>query len=68
MPKGYNDKAIDGMLTFLEGCFEVVLQEIKNGKTPEQAMQEELDEIRARLEMDKTETEAAVQFTYQRSR
>src|ERR1043166_4618760 len=54
MPKGYNDKAIDGMLTFLEGCFEVILQEVKNGKSPEQAMQEELDEIRSRLESDKT--------------
>ena len=62
MPKGYNDKAIDGLLTFLEGCFEVILQEVKNGKSPEQAMQEELDEIRSRLESDKTVTEAAVAF------
>jgi len=62
MPKGYNDKAIDGLLTFLEGCFEVILQEVKNGKSPEQAMQEELDEIRARLEADKTETQVSVAF------
>jgi hypothetical protein len=62
MPKGYNDKAIDGLLTFLEGCFEVILQEVKNGKLPEQAMQEELDEIRARLEADKTETQVSVAF------
>ncbi len=63
MPKGYNDKAIDGLLTFLEGCFEVILQEVKNGKSPEQAMQEELDEIRARLESDKTVTEVSVAFS-----
>ena len=56
MPKGYNDKAIRGILMCLEGCFEVVLEEVKNGKLPEQAMQEELDEIRVRLEADKVET------------
>ena len=53
MPKGYNDKAIAGMLMFLEGCFEVVLREVKNGKSPEQAIREELEEIRRRLEADK---------------
>ncbi len=53
MPKGYNDKAIAGMLTFLEGCFELILSEIKRGKAPEQAIQEELDEIHRRLEADK---------------
>jgi hypothetical protein len=63
MPKGYNDKAIDGLLTFLEGCFEVILQEVKNGKSPEQAMQEELDEIRTRLESDKTVSEVSVAFS-----
>ena len=62
MPKGYNDKAIKGLLTFLEGCFEVILQDIKNGKSVEQAMQEELDEIRKRLESDKTYTDPSVVF------
>jgi hypothetical protein len=62
MPKGYNDKAIAGLLTFLEGCFEVILQEVKNGKSPEQVMQEELDEIRGFLERDKTSTEISVEF------
>lgn len=56
MPKGYNDKAIRGLLMFVEGCFEVVLQEVQNGKSPERAMKEELDEIRQRLEADKVET------------
>ena len=62
MPKGYNDKAIDGMLTFLEGCFEVILQEVKNGKSVEQAMQEELEEIHMRLLSDKTSTDPETVF------
>lgn len=62
MPKGYNDKAIAGLLTFLEGCFEVILQEVKNGKSVEQAMQEELEEITERLEADKTHTDSSVVF------
>ena len=62
MPKGYNDKAIAGLLTFLEGCFEVILEEVQNGKSPEQAMQEELDEIRSRLESDKTVTHVTASF------
>jgi hypothetical protein len=56
VPKGYNDRAIDGLLIFLEGCFEVILEEVKNGKPIEQALQEELDEIRERLNADKTKT------------
>jgi len=64
MPKGYNDKAIRGMLIFLEGCFEVVLQEVKNGKSVEQAMQEELEEIRSRLAADTAHTDADVVFRY----
>jgi hypothetical protein len=56
MPKGYNDKAIDGLLTFLEGCFEVILEEVKGGKAVEQVLEEELAEIRSRLESDKTAT------------
>jgi hypothetical protein len=56
MPKGYNDKAIDGLLTFLEGCFEVILEEVKGGKPVEQVLEEELVEIRSRLESDKTAT------------
>jgi len=53
MPKGYNDKAIAGILMFLDGCFEVVQEEIKKGKSPEQAFQEERDEIKRRLEEDR---------------
>lgn len=53
MPKGYNDKAIKGALLFLEGCFEVVLHDVKKGKTVEQAIKEELAEIKQRLDADK---------------
>lgn len=56
MPKGYNNKAIKGLLQFLEGCNECVLEEVKRGKSFEQAMNEELDEIRRRLETDKVAT------------
>lgn len=56
MPKGYNDKAIAGLLQFLQGCNECVLEEVERGKTFEQAMNEELDEIRRRLEKDKVVT------------
>ena len=56
MPKGYNDKAINGLLMCLEGCFEVILQEVQNGKPPVQAMKEELAEIKSRLEADKVAT------------
>lgn len=52
MPKGYNEKAIKGLLTFLEGCFEVVMEDVKRGKPPEVAFREELDEIRRQLEAD----------------
>lgn len=62
MPKGYNDKAINGLLIFLEGCFEVILDDIRKGKSPEQAMAEELDEIRSRLLSDVTETDPSVTF------
>ena len=66
MPKGYNEKAIAGLLTFLEGCFEVILQEVKSGKPVEQAMQEELDEIRFRLESDRAHTDPDVVFDRRR--
>ncbi|MBI4088862.1 hypothetical protein HY415_02075 [Candidatus Kaiserbacteria bacterium] len=56
MPKGYNDKAIKGLLTFLQGCNECVLEEVKKGKNVQQAMTEELDEIKRRLEEDKVAT------------
>lgn len=52
MPKGYNDRAINGLLELLKGCFECVLQEVEDGKPIKQALEEELGEIELRLRAD----------------
>lgn len=52
MPKGYNDRAINGMLELLKGCFECVLEEVEAGKPIKQALNEELQEIESRLRSD----------------
>ena len=49
MPKGWNNKAITGARMFLEGCSEVVLQEIAGGKDPNEVITEELAEIERQL-------------------
>lgn len=56
MPKGYNDRAIAGMLEFLKGCFECVHDEVERGKPVKQALEEELAEIEARLRGDHRST------------
>ena len=56
MPKGYNQRAINGMLEFLKGCFECVLEEVENGKPVKQALEEELAEIEDRLRADYNST------------
>lgn len=49
-PSGFSQKAISGLLLFVEGCYEDLLQEIKDGKkTEDQAIQEELENIRTYL-------------------
>lgn len=49
-PSGFSQKAINGLLMFVEGCYEDLLQEIKDGKkTEKQAIKEELDNIRTYL-------------------
>ena len=52
MPKGYNDRAINGLLEFLKGCFECVLEEVKAGKPVKEALDEELSEIERLLRRD----------------
>ena len=52
MPKGYNDRAIAGMLEFLKGCFECIHDEVEKGKPIKQALDEELQEIESRLRDD----------------
>ena len=46
-PSGFSQKAINGLLIFVESCYEDLLKEIKEGKKTEgQAIKEELDNIR----------------------
>lgn len=51
-PSGFNEKAIVGLLQFVEGCYDDLLKKIRAtpGLTIEDAIQEELAEIRAALE------------------
>ena len=49
-PSGFSQKAINGLLIFVESCYEDLLQEVKDGKKTEgQAIQKELDNIREYL-------------------
>ncbi|MDO8537489.1 MAG: hypothetical protein Q7S21_01255 [archaeon] len=49
-PSGFSQKAINGLLTFVESCYEDLLEEIKTGKKTEgQAIKEELENIRKYL-------------------
>jgi hypothetical protein len=46
-PSGFSDKAINGLLVFVEACYEDLLEEIRAGKKTEgQAIQAELENIR----------------------
>lgn len=51
-PSGFNEKAILGLLQFVEGCYDDLLKKIRAtpGLTIEDAIQEELAEIREALE------------------
>jgi hypothetical protein len=50
-PSGFNKKAIQGLLQFLEGCYEDLQRKIvTDGMAPEVAVEEELHEIRRALE------------------
>ena len=51
-PSGFNQKAINGLLTFVQACYEDLLEEIKNGQdkhgrkvTEGQAIQKEIKQI-----------------------
>ena len=49
-PSGFSQKAINGLLIFVESCYEDLLQEIKEGKKTEgEAIKEELSNIRSYL-------------------
>lgn len=51
-PSGFNEKAIVGLLQFVEGCYDDLLKKIRANPslTIEDAIQEELAEIREALE------------------
>ena len=46
-PSGFNQKAIMGLTTFIEACYEDLLVLIKSGLGPEEAIQKELEDIRS---------------------
>jgi hypothetical protein len=49
-PSGFSQKAINGLLIFVESCYEDLLKEIKEGKKTEgQAIKEELENIKGYL-------------------
>jgi hypothetical protein len=50
-PSGFSQKAINGLLTFVESCYEDLQNEIREGKKKEgEALQAELNNIRSYLE------------------
>ena len=49
-PSGFNKKAVEGLLVFLEGCYEDLMKEMDQGTDPKQAVQKELDDIRKFLQ------------------
>lgn len=50
MPKGFNRRAQKGLMEFLEASYEYVLEVAREGGDVEQAIEEELEEIRSFLE------------------
>jgi len=49
-PSGFSQKAVNGLLVFVESCYEDLLEEIQSGKKTEgQAIQSELNNIRKYL-------------------
>ncbi len=45
-PSGFNKKAVNGLLTFIEACYEDLLKEIDNGLDSRTAIQKELNEMK----------------------
>ena len=46
-PSGFSQKAVNGLLIFLEACYDDLLREMQNGENPEGVVKKELDDIRA---------------------
>ncbi len=57
-PSGFSEKAVEGALVFIKGCYEDLLQEVREGKhsSPEEAIEYEIGQIGkalAKLHIDK---------------
>ena len=57
-PSGFSEKAVEGALVFIKGCYEDLLQEVRGGKhpSPEVAIEYEISQIGkalAKLHIDK---------------
>ena len=48
-PSGFSQKAINGLLMFVGSCYEDLLKEIKEGKSEEEAIKQELANINGYL-------------------
>ena len=44
-PSGFNQKAIKGLLVFLEGCYEDLLKATENSSDPRSVIEKELNDI-----------------------
>lgn len=46
-PSGFSEKAVEGALVFIKGCYEDLLQEVRDGKhsSPEAAIEYEISQI-----------------------
>jgi|GEM_PF-1443125 len=60
-PSGFSEKAVEGALVFIRGCYEDLLEEVKGGKhpSPEVAIEYEIGQIGkalSRLHIDKEGT------------
>lgn len=51
-PCGFNEKAISGLLQFVEGCYDDLLKKLESGASVDvkQAIRDELKDIRDALE------------------
>lgn len=59
-PSGFNKKAIEGLLVFLEGCYEDLMKEMEQGTDPQEAVQKELNDIRRFLKDFTIEKQVAI--------
>jgi hypothetical protein len=49
-PSGFNQKSIEGLLIFLQGCYEDLLKKVQSGIDGETAIKQELNEMQQYLQ------------------